>query len=78
MSITYQILEELLCYSYLYYENQIDIQITISAVDNKYAPAVIPPVLFSRDFMFLQEFSTKNSCGRSSIPKISKFVNKFK
>ena len=41
---------------------------TISEIDIKYVPAVIFPVLFSRNFTFIEDFYTK----------ISKFPNKFK
>ena len=45
----------------------------VSERDVKYAPAVISLVLYYRNSTFIEEFSTKNACGRSSIQRYLNF-----
>ena len=42
---------------------------TTSTTENKYDPAVISPILYSKNFTFTEEFSTKNACGKFNIPR---------
>ena len=42
---------------------------TISAIDTNYEPAVISLALFSNICTFTEDFSIKNSHGKSSIPR---------
>ena len=43
--------------------------LAISVVDTRYVPAVNFPVLLLRFSTFIDDFSIKNSCGKSSIPR---------